>query len=144
MPFRSSLTMISETSSGATAATRDTRRAPGVHIQRSLDESAVRRSHHQHTSGRVEEERLSHGQQQEVSLSDTAIGIKTSSEGRLEDAGSDAGGAAAETVGTTGARGKVRMGELNKAKSSSTSQLSQTGKQCLLTCARLTPITLFC
>ena len=141
MPFRTRLPIISESSSGATAATRDPRRASGVHIQRSLDESAVRRSHqHPHSSGRLDEERLGHGQHQEVSLSDTAITMKTSSEGRLEEAGSDTGGAAGDKeghgVGTGGARGKVRLGDLNKAKSSSTSQLSQTGKSETFDCGR--------
>ena len=133
MPFRTLLPMIRESSSGATAATRDPRRPAGVHIQRSLDESAVRRAHQQpHSSTRgSEEERLSHGQQQEVSLSETAISGKTASEGRLDEAGGqEASGSEKEAVGggaTGGARGKVRMGELNKAKSSSTSQLSQAG-----------------
>lgn len=143
MPFHTSLPIIRESSSGATAATRDPRRAAGVHIQRSLDESAVRRSHqHPHSSGRLDEERLGHGQHQEVSLSDTAITIKTSSEGRLEEAGSEMGASTApgdkdgHGVGT-GARGKVRLGELNKAKSSSTSQLSQTGKSQTIDFARM-------
>jgi hypothetical protein len=66
--------------------------------------------------------------------------MKTSSEGRLEEAGSDsgagaaaAGGGDAPSSGTGGVRGKVKLGELNKAKSSSTSQLSQTGKLCCIT-----------
>ena len=132
-----SLPVIRESSSGATAATRDPRRvvgggAHGVHIQRSLDESAVRRAQQQpHSAAPLDEERLGHGQQQEVSLSDTAIGGKTGSESRLDEVPAEGSGSGdKEPATSTGARGKVRLGELNKAKSSSTSQLSQAGTSC--------------
>lgn len=130
MPVPTPLPTIRESSSGATAATRDPRRAAGVHIQRSLDESAVRRAHqHPHSSGRADEERLGHGQHEEVSLSDTAITAK--SESRADETTGSAAGdehSGGGGSGSGGVRGKVRLGELSKAKSSSTSQLSQTGK----------------